>query len=715
MTRYSILKPGYNCWRVEHARRVSFLIDAAAYYKAFRAAAAQARHSIFMLGWDIDSRVQLVRDGDPGPLPNTLCEFLNALVSRPGGPHAYVLTWDFAMLYALDREWLPLYKLDWRTHRRLQFRMDDKHPPGGSHHQKVVVVDDSVAFVGGLDLTRARWDTPEHRPGDPRRIEVSGKPPYRPFHDVQLIVEGDAARALGDLARDRWRRATGRKLVPTPPAVAGDAWPSGLAPEVTDVALAIARTDPIYDGRSEVREVELLYRDAIRAARRYIYLENQFFTANTIVDALAERLGESDGPEVALVLALRTDGWLSQQTMDVLRSRMVHRLRQADRHGRLRIYYPDVPGLEPQCINVHSKVMVVDDEFVRVGSANLNNRSMGIDTECDVAFEASGEERIRHGIRGFRDRLLGEHLDREPSQVAAAISQRGALIAGIESLRGAGRSLREFAAPAPEQITSWLPNPELLDPERPIDPDKLADEFVRPDEREPAHRRLMLGFGLLVVLLGLAAAWRWTPLGEWLNVETMTDYIAAFRGGPAAPFLAIGAFLVGGLLVVPVTLLVVVAALAFGPVQGFMYGLVGSVLSAVLLYAVGHALGRNTVRRLAGSRLNRLSKRLGERGIIAITVLRMLPVAPFSVVNLVAGASHIKFRDFVIGTVLGLLPGIIAINFFVDRVGATFQNPGIGSALALVAVVLLIALGAIWLRRWATKRGGSQAQPSPSG
>jgi len=189
MTRYSILKPGYNCWRVEHARRVSFLVDAAAYYKAFRAAAAQARHSILMLGWDIDSRVQLVRDEDPGPLPNTLCDFLNALVSRPGGPHAYVLTWDFAMLYALDREWLPLYKMDWRTHRRLQFRMDDKHPPGGSHHQKVVVVDDSVAFVGGLDLTRARWDTPEHRPGDPRRIEIAGKPPYRPFHDVQLIVE----------------------------------------------------------------------------------------------------------------------------------------------------------------------------------------------------------------------------------------------------------------------------------------------------------------------------------------------------------------------------------------------------------------------------------------------------------------------------------------------------------------------------------------------
>src|SRR5581483_8161705 len=99
---------------------------------------------------------------DPGELPNTLCDFLNAVVSRPHGPQAHVLTWDFAMLYALDREWLPLYKLDWRTHRRLKFRMDDKHPPGGSHHQKVVVADDAVAFVGGIEITHARWDTPGH-------------------------------------------------------------------------------------------------------------------------------------------------------------------------------------------------------------------------------------------------------------------------------------------------------------------------------------------------------------------------------------------------------------------------------------------------------------------------------------------------------------------------------------------------------------------------
>jgi len=713
MTRFSILKPGYNCWRVQHARRVAFLVDAAAYYKAFRAAAARARRSLLMLGWDIDSRVTLLRDEDPGPLPNTLCDFLNAVVSRADGPQAHVLTWDFAMLYALDREWLPLYKLDWRTHRRLRFRMDDKHPPGGSHHQKVVVVDDALAFVGGLDITHARWDTPEHRPRDPRRIEVPGAEPYRPFHDVQILMEGEIARALGDLVRERWQRATGQRLAP-PPAGAYDAWPAYLPADVSDVEVAIARTDPEYGGRPEVREVELLYRDAIRAARRYIYLENQFFTANVIVDALIERLQQSDGPELVLVLALRTDGWLSQQTMDVLRARMVHRLRQADRHRRLRVYYPDCPGLGEQCINVHSKVMVVDGEFVRVGSANLNNRSMGIDTECDVAFEAAGNARVREAIGAFRDRLLAEHLNVEPQRMTAAAARHDSLIAAIESLRDGGRTLQELARPAPDEITSWLPNPELLDPERPIDPDKLTEEFVPAEEHAPARRRMTVAVSILLTLLVFAAAWRWTPLREWLDIGMWSDYIAAFRGSPAAPIMTLGIFVIGGLLVVPVTLLVIVTVLAFGPWLGFVYALAGVLLSSVVLYGIGRMLGRDTVRRFAGARLNRLSRRLAARGVLAVALLRLLPVAPFTIVNIVAGASYIGLRDYLVGTIVGMAPGMAIIALFVNRVGATLQNPGWSAWLALAALAALTVGGTYALHRWVLKRGkpGASAHPA---
>ena len=115
------------------------------------------------------------------------------------------------MIFALERETTPFFGPGWRRHPRIHFHMDGNHPIGASHHSKIVVVDDAVAFVGGLDLARGRWDTPEHRPDDARRVDFNGAilPPH---HDVQIAVEGEIAAALGELARERWRRATGKQL-----------------------------------------------------------------------------------------------------------------------------------------------------------------------------------------------------------------------------------------------------------------------------------------------------------------------------------------------------------------------------------------------------------------------------------------------------------------------------------------------------------------------
>src|SRR6266403_5012631 len=325
-----IVEPGRNCWRREHADRVAFLVDGDAYFRAFAAAVERAERSILVLTWDIDSRVCIRPDAPSAPssapsgLPDRLGEFLNAIVSRRPGLHAHVLNWDFAMIYAFEREPLPLLKLGWRTHRRLHFRLDSRHPVGACHHQKVVVVDDAIAFAGGLDLCTQRWDTREHRGVDPRRLDAAGRP-YGPFHDVQI-----------------------------------------------DVDVAIARTEPAWSGRREVREVEALFLDSIRAARRVLYVENQYLTSARIGDALAARLNERNGPEIVLVVPRHCSGWLEETTMGLLRGALLERLRAADRHDRLRIYCPVVPDLVSGCINVHSKVMVVDDRLVRVGSANLS-------------------------------------------------------------------------------------------------------------------------------------------------------------------------------------------------------------------------------------------------------------------------------------------------------------------------------------------------------
>ena len=694
-----LLVPGRNCWRQERAGRIAFLVDGDAYFRAVRAAAARARHSIFILGWDIDSRMELVPEGADDGLPEPLGDFLDALTRQTRQLHVYVLNWDFAMLYAPDREFLPGYKLGLRTHRRFRFELDGAHPVGSSHHQKVVVIDDALAFVGGLDLTSCRWDTPEHRPDDPRRRDASGDA-CTPFHDIQAAVDGAAAAALGELARERWRRATGKKLSASESAQRSDPWPDSLPVDLADADVAIARTEPEYDDYSGVMEIKCLLLDMIGAAEQRVYLENQYFSASSIAEALATRLAEPAGPEVVMVSREREEGWLEDSTMGVLRARSHQRLLEADAHQRYGFFYPRVPGLGDSYVNVHSKVLIVDDELLTIGSANMNNRSMGFDTECNLAIEARGEERVRDAIRALRHRLLGEHLGTSAEKIAACEQQAGSTLAAIKELNTGERTLEPLEPEISEELEEWVPDEEFIDPEQPIEPERLAAKLMSRETRASTTGRALVGAGLLALLVGLAAAWQWTDLGEWLAPERLGSIGEAIKGLPGAPLLILGAYLVGSLLMVPITLMIAATTLVFGPWLALAYAFGGSLFAALVTFGLGQFFGRATVRRLAGSRLDRLSRELGRRGFLSILTVRVVPVAPFTVINLVAGATHISLRDFVLGTVVGLAPGIIGMVLFIDRAVAAIRDPSPWAFVVLGGVLALIVAGVLVLRRW---------------
>ncbi|MBI4207549.1 MAG: VTT domain-containing protein [Betaproteobacteria bacterium] len=701
-----VLAPGRNCWRIERAQRLRFLVDGAEYFTAVRKAIARAQRTIFILGWDIDSRMRLMPQGANDGLPEGLCDFINAVVAGRPNVRAYILSWDFAMLFALEREWLPVYKLDWRTHPRLSFRLDANHPVGASHHQKVVVIDDALAFVGGFDLTQRRWDTPEHACDAAARCDANGTP-YPPFHDLQAMVDGNVARALGELARTRWHQAVGRPARSLDTAPRNDPWPIECPPDITDVDVAVARTEPAFNGRPGALEIRQLHFDMIAAARRHLYMENQYFSSSAIAHALAQRLREADGPEVVLVSPRWESGWLEETTMGVLRARLHHRLREADPVGRYRMYCPDLPRLTTGCLNLHSKLLVADDELLTIGSANLSNRSMGFDTECNLALEARGEERVRRAIAGLRNRLLGEHLGTEPGRVGAEIMRRSSLVKAIEALRGSGRTLQPIEPIVTADIDALVPDEALIDPERPVDPAKLVADFVPAEATRPAANRMARTAILVLVLAALAAAWRWTPLRDWLDVGLLVGMATMLEEAPFTPLAVVAAYVVAGLMVMPVTVLIAVTGIVFGPIVGALYALAGAVMSAAVTYAVGRHLGRDTVRRLAGARLNRISQRLGQRGLIAIVVVRILPLAPFTIVNIVAGASHIGLRDFILGTVIGMTPGILATVVFVDRILEAVRNPGVGTFVSLAVVAsLLVAVVVMLRRRLANLSGG---------
>jgi phosphatidylserine/phosphatidylglycerophosphate/cardiolipin synthase-like enzyme/uncharacterized membrane protein YdjX (TVP38/TMEM64 family) len=681
---------------VERADAASFLVDGEAYFRAFRAAAIQARHSIFILGWDFDSRINMLIDREPDGYSERLGEFLHDLLRRRRSLHIHVLTWDFHMIYWKEREWWLPSKL--AAHRRLHFHKDGAHPVGASHHQKVVIIDDTVAFVGGLDFAQCRWDTSRHVAHHPKRL-LQNDSPCRPFHDVQLMVKGPVASALGDLARDRWRLATGRSIAPVPVKRMEDLWPQGCAPELSGVPVAIARTAPPFGDGPAVGEVEALFLDSLNKARRHIYIETQYLTSHIIADCLAVRLQDPKGPEIVMVLHPNSDGWLEQHTMDVLRGRVLERLHLADRFHRLSLNYPKIPDLHGQCISMHSKVCIIDDEIVRVGSANLSNRSMGFDTECDLAIEAAGNPAVHRAIADFRHRLLGEHLGVSPDAVRNELEKDGSLIGAVERLRGSGRSLDHFDGTVSADVNEVVPDEAFIDPYRPYDA-----QFFPAERRKPAIRQILAGTAGLVALVMLAALWQWTPLREYIQISSLVTQLEEFASGPMALAATITGFVIGGLLVMPVMILIAVTILAFGPWWGFWYALIGMTASALLTFGIGRVLGRRLLDYLPGSRVHRISRTLAAKGILTVIALRIIPVAPFSILNAMAGASHIRTRDFFIGTVIGELPGLLSLAFFLDQVTETIRHPSLGSTLLLLVIAGLIVLGAWWLGRWLSSR-----------
>lgn len=218
------------------------------------------------------------------------------------------------------------------------------------------------------------------------------------------------------------------------------------------------------------------------------------------------------------------------------------------------------------------------------------------------------------------------------------------------------------------------------------------------------HRRLKALTVLLAVLVGLALAWHWTPLREWLDIERVVSTMQA-TGSRFGLLAAIVAFAAACIVVVPLTFLTLVTIVAFGPVDGLICTLAGASIGGAASYWMGRLLGREVIERLAGERVNILSRRLAGRGLLAVAAVRLVPVAPFAVVNLIAGASHINFRDFILGNALGMTPGALAMVLFLDQIIMALTTPGTGS-IALVALTLaLIAAGGWGLRRWIRQTG----------
>jgi uncharacterized membrane protein YdjX (TVP38/TMEM64 family) len=473
-------------------------------------------------------------------------------------------------------------------------------------------------------------------------------------------------------------------------------WPAIVPVEAEHIPVGIARTEVVCPAGSTLREVERSLIAAMRSATKFVYIENQFTSATKIARELAEQMLRVPSLRVLIVTPKLHSSWLESQAMQNGRGAFIDCFSSAGVADRIRFVYPvSGNGDTEAAVMVHSKLMIVDDRILRIGSANLNNRSMGADSECDLIFEAASDEH-REFIASVRRRLIAHFCGLDEQTVA---QNEDRLFALLDDVASGTKALRDVESSVLTSALATMVQP-VADPEAPLHLERAASRMW--------STKTIIGMvSIAVALFGLAMAWSYTSLSDFADAGRMSTLLSAYSQSVWGPPFAIAAFVVGGLVVFPVLVLIAATAAALGPWLGFVTAMTGVVLSAFILFAIGRALGRERLQRLLGRRTARIQERVVGKGILAVVVIRMIPIAPFSVVNVVAGASTLPLRDFLVGTLLGMTPGILAMAVLGAQIADLARNASWVNMLLLALAFLgwlAICAGAQFVATWLAGR-----------
>jgi len=687
----SVLQEKKNCWKIASVKRGGFLIDAEAYFQNLYEALLQAKENIFILGWDLDTRTKLIPKQITPGIPHEFAKLLNYLLNKEKNLQIHLLIWNHYSILAFERELFIRFKLGWKNKNRLHFHLDSEYPLGATHHQKIVTIDDQIGFCGGIDITSERWDTSSHRKYNRLRKNHVGTE-YEPQHDLQMMIEGEAANHLAELCRTRWERATNIKVAQKPYTEKNHRF-DDLKWDFGEAKVAISRTEPAFKKQKEIREIEQLFLDLIKNTRHHLYIENQYFTSQTILNASQKSLSQKQGPEITLILPKSSAYWVENQTMGALQSIAIKKLRDSDRFHRLGIFCP-VFNDDKSRIKVHSKIMICDDRYVRIGSANMSNRSLGLDTECDLTLDGSQKTEVKKSIRQLKMRLIAEHLNANPETVKNTPEKTWNEF--IKNHPKNRRHLEEMGVN--EAKETMLTQLEITDLKSPLEIDQIIDRFESDLGRN--HLRFLQSIPFLFgtalgLLLLLLAVWNVIPFFE---ASELKDFFLRYENQKMQPMWVLFIFTVGGLLFVPVNILILATASLFSFVPAFLIAILGSLLNASVSYAVGNFLGKKTIQKFFFHRVNRLAKRMEQKGVFPIVIIRLLPIAPYSIVNFIAGAFKISFKNYLLGTCIGMMPGTIFLILFQRSLLDMIRSPSGWNIALFSSVTLCIIIMLYFLR-----------------
>lgn len=701
----SIFRPGDNCWKVETAERATLLVDYGSYYKALYHAIVQARHSVFIIGWDIDSRIRLMRGKDAENLeaPAALGDLIRWKALQNPDIQIYLNKWNYSLFFAKERE--PFAGRIWRSMpHNVHYCVDGMIPIGACHHQKIVVVDDYIAFSGGMDIALNRWDFREHHPDNPERWDPGGfihphsHVNFEPYHDIQLRVTGPAALTLGQWARERWYNATGKNAVALQPKPTEHHTPP-MPLDLHNVSVAICRTMPAHRHQTPAVEVEPMLLEEIGRAERFIYIENQFLTYMPFAQAINKKLREKPDLKVLAISCDHPKGTMEKKSMWSGRVLFREAVEAGGVGDRFALAYPiSRENGKEDPVRIHSKLMIIDDRFLHVGSANINNRSMRFDTECDLVIEAH-DDQSRATIASLRNDLIREHTGYETAHIQKLIDGDAKAESFLIYLTTSRQHLHKINDEKYryERFANWARG--VADP---------PGAFFPSWKLKQNKRSLILSILIMALIAALIMTWKFTALSEYADPENLAPILEHWRGASWFVPAVIGFYIVSLLFFFPLMVLDASIVLALGFPYGPLMAITGASCSATVNFLIGKMAGRDTLRVFLGNTTDKVSDKIKGLNIVGMTIIRMLPLAPYTVVNFVAGASRMKYSTFICASVLALLPGMTAWSFLRGPIIKVFHEPDLQSvaALCLLAVAwlgLLTGLSKL-AKRWQARR-----------
>lgn len=717
----SILTLRRNCWRIENSTFAAPVVDCSNYYRAIHEAICKAQHTLFIVGWDIDSRIELIRgeEAESSKCPTTLFELLKWKSEQSPHLSIYLNRWDYSVFLAAERETFSSMKWKMNGIENLEFIFDDQLPLGASHHQKVIVVDDEIAFCGGMDIAIARWDNRQHHVHEKKRRDPQGtlvlgfEKKYIPYHDAQMLVAGDAAQSLGELARKRWFLATGKQ--PKPVKTYDEkkfpsAWPESVTPALENARIGISLTTPRFRDQHLDRSVEHLYLDMIAKAQRFIYMENQFFTHVEIAEALNKRLKEKPELRVLMLSCKDPQGFMERKTMYFGRVHFKDALIKDGVGDRVVMAYPiSQENNTKEQVRVHSKVMIVDENYLRIGSSNMNYRSMTLDTECDLLVESTNDK-TREGIASIRDDLIREHTGREIEDIQRIICEGVSVKEFLKDVPTSRQHIREINDEAyrHEKFAKFFIR--FGDPSKPLLPSYLTSH--RRIGKKPNSKPFpaKLSFTIMLIFL-LIIAWKFTPLSELADAENIASLLEKVSASPWSVPVGILVYIAGTLIFFPHVVMTTAVVLVFAPIDAFLVAMISSLVSCSISYFFGIKLGKESLNAIFGQYSKRICQYADKGGVLALTILRLIPIAPFTAVNMMLGMIKVPYTNLIISTFLGMLPGTLLFIYLGKSAIELLKHPDPVKFL-LTGLALVFWIGLIWFTHRLTKRWRKKFDPN---